>query len=105
MAQNKGIGQYFELRFLTSDLILKNLPFIAFLGFLAIIYIANVHYAQRNIRQIQEVQKEIKDMRWKYMSLQSENMYNRKQAEVVERVKEEGLQLHRGKPKKIVIKK
>ena len=73
MARRSNV-KYTELSFLTSELILKNLPFVAFLGFLATIYIANVHYAQRNIRQIQVMQKEIKDMRWKYMALESENM-------------------------------
>lgn len=104
MARRKGISQYFDLNFITSDLILKNLPFVAFLGFLATTYIANAHYAERNVREIQLLQKDIREMRWYYMSLQSENMYNSKQTEVADRVRDEGLRLHRGKPKKIVVK-
>ena len=62
--------------FFSSDTIIKNLPFILFLGFLAVIYIANAHLAERNVRQIQETRRELKEMRWYYMTLQAENMYN-----------------------------
>ena len=105
MAKKKGFKQYTDLSFLTSGIILKNLPFLAFLGFLATIYIANSHYAERNVREIQTLQREIKELRWYYMSLQSENMYNSKRTEIANSVKEEGLRLQRGKPKKIVVKK
>lgn len=92
-----------ELSFITSDLILKNVPFVIFLGFLATIYIANAHYAERNIRKIQVIQKDLKELRWYYMSLQAENMYNSKRSEVVEKVTEEGLRPMRNKPKRITL--
>ena len=104
MAANKGFGNYFELKFITSDLILNNLIFVLFLGFLAIIYIANAHYAERNVREIQLMQKEIKEMRWYYMSLQAENMYKSKHSEMRESVKELGLKPQTGRPKRIVVK-
>ena len=88
-----------------TQIILRNLAFLLFLGFLAIIYIANAHLAERNVRRIQELQRDVKEMRWYYMSLQSENMYNSLRSEVVDRVKDEGLRLHRGKPKKILVPK
>ena len=104
MAKRKGLKQYTDFTFLTSDIILRNLPFLAFLGFLATIYIANSHFAERNVREIQTMQKEIRELRWYYMSLQSENMYNSKRTEVANSVKDEGLRLQRGTPKKIVVK-
>lgn len=104
MAKKKGIKSYFELGYLTSDLVLKNLPFVFFFGFLGTIYIANAHYAERNVREIQVLQKELKELRWYYMSLQSENMYNSKQSVVTGKVKKEGLKPMRGKPNKIEIK-
>ena len=82
---------------------LNNLAFIAFLGFLATIYIANTHYADRNIRNIQVLNKEVREMRWHYMSLQSENMFNSLRSEVESRVKDEGLRLSRGKLMKVAI--
>ncbi|MDX1667764.1 MAG: FtsL-like putative cell division protein [Saprospiraceae bacterium] len=103
--KKKGIKYYTELSFLTSDLILYNLLFVLFLGFLGTIYIANAHYAERNVRQIQVLKKDIKEMRWYYLSLQSENMYNSKRSEVVRGVRGEGLRPHTEEPKKIVVKR
>ncbi len=54
--------------------------------------------------RIQLLQKETKELRWHYMSLQSENMFNSMQSEVADRVRSDGLRLQRGKPKKIVVK-
>lgn len=91
------MGEYF------SDRVLSNLGFIAFLGLLATIYIANAHYAERNVRNIQLLQNEIRDLRWEYMSLQSDNMYNSMQSIVADKVKEEGLRMYRSKPNKIAV--
>lgn len=82
-------------------LILENLGFLSFLGLLALLYIGNAHYAEYNVRRIQELEADIKEKRWLYMSLQSENMYNGLRSEVVDQVRPNGLRLHRGKPKKI----
>lgn len=87
----------------TSELVLGNMFFVFFLAFLAVIYIANSRYAERNVRKIQVLQKEIKELRWNYMSLQSDIMFNSKQSEIADKVKEEGLRLHRAEPKKIVV--
>ncbi len=103
MAKRKSF-QLADLGHLITNFILKNLPFLAFLGFLAIIYIANAHYAERSVMRIQLLQKETKELRWHYMSLQSENMFNSMQSEVADRVRSDGLRLQRGKPKKIVVK-
>lgn len=87
-----------------SSNIMNNLSFVLFLGFLIMVYIANAHLAERNVRKIQTMQKELKEMRWYYMSLQSDNMYNAKRSEVARRVKEKGLRVQRAAPKRIIIK-
>jgi hypothetical protein len=104
MARRKGFS-FAELSFMPVDFILKNLAFLVFLGFLAVIYIANSHYAERNVREIQELQKDLKELRWFYMSLQSENMVNSMQSEVMDKIADDGLKLQRGKVKKIVVSK
>lgn len=76
---------------LAVEWVLKNLTFTLFLGFLAIIYIANTHFAEKNIREIQVLQRDLKDLRWYYKSLLSENMYNSKQSVVAEKVAQDGL--------------
>jgi cell division protein FtsL len=104
MAKRRGLQQYASVSYLTSELIVKNVLFVLFLGLLAVFYIANVHQAERNVRQIQELQKEIRELRWYYMSLQAENMYNSKQSEIAEQVAPLGLHPQRAKPRKIVVK-
>lgn len=84
-------------------LILSNISYLAFLGLLAVVYIGNAHFAEYNVRKIQTLEDEIREQRWLYMSLQSENMYRGLRSNVVEDVRDDGLRLHRGKPKKIVV--
>jgi len=103
MAKRKRGG--IDLGFFSSDTIIRNLPFILFLGFLAVIYIANAHLAERNVRQIQETRRELKEMRWYYMTLQAENMYKSRRSEMANNVKELGLEPMSDKPKKIIAKK
>ena len=104
MAKRKEIMTLFDVGFWTSRLVLNNLAFVIFLGFLATVYIANAHLAERNVREIQMLQKDLKEMRWYYMSLQSENMYNAMRSEVAKRVREDGLRLQEEAPKRIVVK-
>lgn len=100
MATSKSNGRLGS--FQIGGFILRNLGFMSFLGVLAALYIYNAHVAEYNVRRIQELKKEVQEMRWLYMSLQSENMYNSLRSEVADRVREDGLRLHRGEPIVIV---
>lgn len=103
MAKRKRRGIDFGL--FSSDYILRNMPFVLFLGFLAIVYIANVHLAERNVRQIQELRRELKELRWYYMTLQAENMYKSRRSEMARSVEELGLKPLPDNPKKIIVQK
>ncbi len=92
-------------KFASAYLLIKNLPYIFFVGFLATIYIANAHFAEKKVRDIQVLQKEMKENRWKYMSLKSQLMFNSKQVEVAKQVAPLGLKELTTKPKKIVAAK
>ncbi|HMN90281.1 MAG TPA: FtsL-like putative cell division protein [Saprospiraceae bacterium] len=105
MAKKRGISKYLELSYWSEDLILKNLPFVLFLGFLALIYIANAHFAERNVRRIQTLQKEIKELRWHHRSLQADIMFRSKRSQMQQKVKDQGLRPWRTEPKRIVISK
>ncbi len=105
MAKKRGFAKYLELEYLTESLILKNLLFVLFLGFLATIYIANGHYAQRNIRNIQTLQRELKELRWYYLTLEAENMYNSRRAELADRLQKEGFVTAPVTPRRIVVRK
>lgn len=88
---------------MSASLVLKNLPFVLFLGFLTVIYIANAHFAEKQIRQIQSLQQDVKELKRQYNSLKSENMYNSRLAEIEEDVKGTGLMKKQGRVKRIII--
>jgi hypothetical protein len=105
MAKRKTLKDYTALGSLTAELILKNFPFVLFLSFLAMVYIANALYAEKKVREIQKTQAELRQLRWKYMSLKSESMYETKRSEVVKALKDEGLRGSRKSPNKIIVKR
>ncbi len=84
-----------------ASTILKNLPYVLFLGFLGTIYIANVHSAENTMREIKQLEKEISEIRWRYMAAKADLMYNSKQSEVSTKVRGYGLKDSGRKPKKI----
>ncbi len=87
-----------------ASIILKNLPYVIFLGFLGTIYIANVHYAENTMREIKQLERQISELRWQYMAAKSDLMYKSKQSEVLKRVESMGLSDSGKKAKKIVVK-
>lgn len=82
-----------------TEVIAQNLKFILFLGFVAAIYIANSHSSEKKIRNIQELQKELKEVRWTYLSLKSEVMMESQYSEVVRKVAPIGLSPEGFQPK------
>ena len=62
-------------RLLGTKMIYKNLPFLYFLCGLGVIYIGNVHFAERNVRRVQTLQHELRENRWRYMTIKSDLMY------------------------------
>jgi len=103
--KKKSLKDYTAFSSLSAELVLKNLPFILFVGFLMLIYIANAHYSEKKVREIQSYQAELKELRWHYMSLKSDIMYNSKRSEIAKQVEPLGLKPMKGKPKKIIVKK
>ena len=104
MAKKKiSFGNYFALGSMSASLILKNLPFVMFLGFLTVIYIANAHLAEKQIRQIQSLQQDVKDLKRQYNSLKSENMFKSRLAEIEDDVEGLGLTKKAGSVKRIIV--
>ena len=87
----KNWKQALNLGHHSTNLVFNNFAYILFLGFLAVIYIANAHYAEKRVRDIQRAQKEIKELRWQYMSVKSELMRESTQSQLKEVVDENGL--------------
>lgn len=55
-------------------LLLKNIPYVAFLALLAVIYIANGHRAVETQREVNKQQQELKELRWRYMDAKTRLM-------------------------------
>lgn len=85
--------------------VLLNLPFILFLVLLAVLHIANNHMAENYARKITATEKEVKQLRWKYMTTASALMQKSKQSEVAKLVSTHGLKELRIPPYKITVKK
>ncbi|MBX7108236.1 MAG: hypothetical protein K1X61_06260 [Chitinophagales bacterium] len=91
-------------RWVHHQTIIRNLPFIFFLAAIAILYIANAHYAEKNVRELNLIEKKMNEMRWEYMTTQSELENISKQSEVAKLVEAAGLKELSEPPKKIIAK-
>jgi hypothetical protein len=105
MTHNKGLRKFILLEFLGTDEIFSRLVYIGFIGFLALLYIANSHYSEKKIREIQVLQDEIKELRWEYMTLASENRVKAQRSQMADRFAILGLQPSEHPPIKLVVKK
>lgn len=90
---------------LSSYLVARNLPFIAFLAFLALLYISNRHMAERTVRQIDRLGREVKELSWDYKSLSAELMKLTTQSEIAKRADTLGLKERTEPPIKLEVLK
>lgn len=92
MAKRKtNIKQWLAFGTISSEWAIKNMPYLIFLAFLGIVYIANAHYSENKIRKIHTLTDEVNDLRFRYMSLRSELMYETKQSKIASQLNEEGI--------------
>lgn len=82
-----------------------NIAFLLFLFVLVILYIRNIHFSEELIRDIEKTKAKTKDMRWEYMTVKAELMFQTKQTEIAKLVANQGLKELTEPPKKISIKK
>jgi hypothetical protein len=81
--------------------VLFNMPVVLFLVLLATLHIANNHLAENYARRITKTEKEVKQLRWQYMTTTSGLMKMSKQSEVARMVNAEGIKELRIPPYKI----
>jgi len=92
-------------KWLTAENIIGNLPFLLMLALLALIYIANSHYHIKLEREMQQTQRDMKVLRWEYMTSKSDLMYKSKQSEVAKIAAPHGLKPLTEPPKKLIVRK
>lgn len=78
-------------RWLNYQSVVKQVPFFLFLALLAVLYIYNGHYADKTIRNINRTAKEVKELRYEYINVKSELMFQSKPSELVKAVEPLGL--------------
>lgn len=78
-------------RWLNYQSVVKQVPFFLFLALLAVIYIYNGHYADKMIRNINRTAKEVKELKYEYIAVKSEVMFQSKPSELVKAVEPLGL--------------
>lgn len=88
---------------MSASVVLKNLPYVLFLGFLTVVYIANAHFAEKQVRKIQVLQNDVRELKRQYNALKSEIMYESRLREIGENVKRLGLRKKPGRVKRIVL--
>ena len=86
------------------QLITRNLPFLLFLAVIALVYIANSHLAEKKVRRINKLSREIKELKWEYLSVKSELMFRSKLSEVSKAVEPLGLKELNTPPQRIEVK-
>lgn len=77
--------------YLSTDKILKQLPFLFFLLAIALFYIWNRHTAIHNVRELDRAEKTLNALKWNHVSLKSELDQQSKSSAVASLVEELGL--------------
>lgn len=103
MAKKGTFKNFTSMGNFSAEWVLKNLPFVLFLGFLTLMYIANAHYAEKRTREIIRLQKEVDDLKLEYNSLKSEINYSSRRTELSKALRDKGLNADLRHPKKIII--
>jgi hypothetical protein len=80
-----------------------NLGFVVFIVMLAMLHIANTNMAEDFARKITRMEKEVKQLRWRYMTTSSGLMQKSKQSEVAKLVQSQGIKELRVPPFKIEV--
>ena len=65
--------------------IVRNIPFLLFLSVLCVLYIANSSRAVSLTRELTEKGKELKELRWQYLDIQSRLMLATSESQLTQR--------------------
>lgn len=87
------------------ETVVRQIPFVLFLGLIAILYIANSYYAENTVRDINKVKNELKDLRAEYIYTKSELMFSSRQSEVASMVADQQIKESTVPPHTIIVTK
>ena len=66
-------------------------PYLVFIAVLAFIYIANNYYAEDKIRQTNQLRKQLKEIRYEYITTKSELTSMTKQSQIAKKLSKKGI--------------
>ena len=69
----------------------RYLPYLIFIAALASVYIANNYYAENKVRQINKLRKELKELRYEYITSKSKLMNMSKQSQIARKLSDKGV--------------
>ncbi len=96
---------FFSQKRVSTYLVARNIPFIAFLALLGLLYISNRHLAENTVRRIDRLGREVKELSWDYKSLNAELMKLTTQTEIAKRADTLGLKERTEPPIKLEVVK
>ncbi|MDP2722526.1 MAG: FtsL-like putative cell division protein [Bacteroidales bacterium] len=79
------------------------LPYLLFMAFLAFIYIANNYLAENKIRESNKLRREVKELRYEYISAKSKLTQIEKQSQISKRLEKSGIKENTEPIKTIII--
>ncbi|MEE4257448.1 MAG: FtsL-like putative cell division protein [Bacteroidales bacterium] len=104
----KGVGGAFQNvlggNFLRREGSVRMLPYLLFLAIMVMFYIANTYHAEKKEREIQALRKELKELRYEYITTRSELMHQSQQSEVATKLLDTDIKESRVPPVKVIKK-
>jgi Bacteriodetes cell division protein (FtsL-like) len=101
---DKSVHNILGGNFLGRDRALSFIPLLLLLTVLAVFYISNIYIAEKKSRQIENLNRELKELRYKFITKKSELMYLSNQSQVAKKLAQSGIKESRVPPEKIIIK-
>jgi cell division protein FtsL len=71
--------------------LVRNTPYLIFLALLCVLYITNTNKAVFLNREINKKTKELKELKWRYMDVQSRLMYQTSETQLMQKAQQIGL--------------
>jgi hypothetical protein len=79
-------------------------PYLLFLAFLAFVYITNDYVLENKVREIAQMERQIKELRFEYISVKSDLMTLSKQSQLEQRLESMGIKENKEPVKTIVVR-
>ncbi len=97
----KPIHDLLEGDFLSRRMVVRNIPFVFFLALVALVYISNTYYAEKTYKEIEQAKSELKELRYQYITVKSNLMFESTEVEISRRASKLGLKATLVPPYKI----